>query len=116
MARLALGAAEQARAIFERLISYGQEHLNDDVKMDYFAVSLPDFVVFEIDLNQRNRIHCHYMMALGELGLGDDQSAVREFDRVLAEQPDHLGSTIHRAWIDERSKYPSLKLTTKKTE
>lgn len=116
MAHLALGADEQAQAIFERLIGYGQEHLDDEVKMDYFAVSLPDFVVFDADLNQRNRIHCHYMMALGELGMGDDESAAREFDRVLAEQPDHVGATLHRAWIDDRRKYPSLKLGVTKTE
>ena len=39
--------------------------------MDYFAVSLPDFLVFDEDLQRRNRIHCHYMMALGLLGLGE---------------------------------------------
>lgn len=101
MAHLALGAVDQAQHIFNRLISYGREHLNDDVKMDYFAVSLPDFVVFEGDLNQRNRIHCHYMIGLGELGLGNSEGAEQEFNRVLAEQPDHFGAAIHRAWISE---------------
>jgi tetratricopeptide (TPR) repeat protein len=102
MAHLALGAYEQAERIFGRLVSYGQEHLNDEVKMDYFAVSLPDFLVFEGDLKERNRIHCHYMMALGKLGLGDDEGAEREFNHVLSEQPDHFGALIHRTWIGER--------------
>jgi tetratricopeptide (TPR) repeat protein len=109
MGYLALEAYDQAKAIFERLVSYGQEHLNDDVKMDYFAVSLPDFVVFDADLNQRNRIHCHYMMALGKLGLGDDAGAKQEFDWVLAEQPDHFGATIHRAWMNDRLEFASLR-------
>jgi hypothetical protein len=97
-------------------VSYGQEHLNDDIKMDYFAVSLPDFVVFEADLNQRNQIHCHYMMALGKLGMGDEEGAAQEFNWVLAEQPDHFGSTIHRAWMNDLSHYTSLKLLEKKDE
>jgi tetratricopeptide (TPR) repeat protein len=110
MAHLALGAANQAHTIFDRLIRYGQEHLNDEIKMDYFAVSLPDFVVFDADLTQRNRIHCHYMIGLGELGMGNSDAAVRAFDTVLAMQPDHLGATIHRAWISDRQEYPSLAL------
>ena len=47
--------------------------------MDYFAVSLPDFLVFEDDLDRRNRIHCHYMMALGYLGLGERGQAETHF-------------------------------------
>ncbi|MBN8635023.1 MAG: DUF5107 domain-containing protein [Anaerolineae bacterium] len=109
MARLALGSVDQARAIFERLISYGREHLNDDVKMDYFAVSLPDFVVFDADLNQRNRIHCHYMIALGLLGLGDEAGADQAFAWVLAEQPAHLGAALHREWMRARRKYATLR-------
>lgn len=102
LAFAAVGEHEKSKTIFERLVRYGQEHLNDDVKMDYFAVSLPDFVVFEGDLNQRNRIHCHYMIALGKLGLGDEEGAEQEFNEVLAEQPDHFGAGIHRAWMRER--------------
>jgi tetratricopeptide (TPR) repeat protein len=110
MAHLALGALDLAHAIFERLIRYGREHLNDEIKMDYFAVSLPDFVVFDADLSQRNRIHCYYMIGLGELGFGNDLAATQAFDAVLAAQPDHLGATIHRAWVNDRHEYPSFAL------
>lgn len=108
LAHLALGDHDQAREIFLRLIRYGVAHLNDDIKMDYFAVSLPDFVVFDADLNQRNRIHCHYMMALGELGMGNAAAAQTEFGHVLDAQPDHIGAVIHRAWIVDRRAYPVL--------
>ncbi len=108
MAHLALGHVNQAHAIFERLIHYGREHLNDEIKMDYFAVSLPDFVVFDADLTQRNKIHCHYLIGLGELGLDNAEGAAQAFDAVLAAQPDHLGATVHRAWISDRQNYPLL--------
>ena len=64
--------------------------------MDYFAVSLPTFLVFEEALDQRHRIHCHYMSALGHLGLGHRSEAQRAFDRVLALEADHQGALMHR--------------------
>jgi len=59
--------------------------------MDYFAVSLPDFLVFDVDLNERNRTHCHYMLGLGYLGLGDQAAAREHFEAVLAADANHLG-------------------------
>ncbi len=108
MAQQALGLYDEAKIIFERLLNYGRDHLNDDIKMDYFAVSLPDFVVFEVDLNQRNKIHCQYMMALGLLGLGNEVEAEEIFTKILSAQPDHLGVTLHRSWVRDRTKKASL--------
>ena len=45
--------------------------------MDYFAVSLPDLLIWEDSLDQKNRIHCLYMLALGYYGLGDRSHAER---------------------------------------
>jgi tetratricopeptide (TPR) repeat protein len=95
LARLKLNRISEARSIFDKLVSYGQTHLNDEVKVDYFAVSLPDFLVFDVDLNERNRLHCHYMQALGYLGVGDLTAAQEHFDAVLALAINHLGATLH---------------------
>lgn len=35
-----LDKPEKALVIFSRLVNYGKEHLNDEVKIDFFAVSL----------------------------------------------------------------------------
>jgi tetratricopeptide (TPR) repeat protein len=96
LARQALGRKGEAKAIFRKLVNYGKQHMKDDVKIDYFAVSLPDFLVFEDDLNARNRAHCHYMMALGYLGLGDAGQAQQHFDEVLTLNAAHLGAIVHR--------------------
>ena len=74
-------------------------HLDDKVKVDYFAVSLPDFLVFDVDMDERNRIHCLYMMGLGDLGLGNSATARKHFDAVLALDASHLGATLHRRLI-----------------
>jgi len=70
LAQCKLGWEVQARAMFQKLVDYRRAHLVDDVQVDYFAVSLPDFLVFDEDLNGRNRRHCYTMMGLGSLGLG----------------------------------------------
>lgn len=65
----ALGMEDKARGLFYKLVNYGKQHYFDEVKMDYFAVSLPDLLVWDEDLNIRNRRHCENMIALGEEGL-----------------------------------------------
>lgn len=90
-----LGENEKANGIFSRLVEYGKEHLNDDVKIDYFAVSLPDLLIFEDDFNKRNRVHCHYMTGLGLLGLNDIQQAKEEFKKALEEDAMHFGCKTH---------------------
>jgi tetratricopeptide (TPR) repeat protein len=96
MARHKLGQADAARAIFEKLVAYGQAHVDDDVKMDYFAVSLPNFLIFDDDLTLRNRIHCLYIMALGYQGMGQRDEAEAQFAQVLALEPCHIGAAAHR--------------------
>lgn len=100
----ALGRNDEAAQRFASLIEYGQTHADDEIVIDFFAVSLPDFLVFEDDLNERNRQHCLYVMALGRLGLaisgkGDYESAEQLFDQLLAAAPEHLGALTHRGLI-----------------
>ena len=95
MAWLKLGNAKEARRRFNKLIDYGEQHLFDDVTIDYFAVSLPDFLVFEDDLNRRNKVHCFYMMGLGHLGLQEFKKARTLFSNLLELDINHQGARIH---------------------
>ena len=106
LALRALSRDAEADAIFSALVAYGHEHLDDEPTLDYFAVSLPDFLVFEDDLALRNRVHCHFMMALGHLGLGDAAAARRHLQRVLALDASHLGATRCLAHMDTESSEP----------
>jgi tetratricopeptide (TPR) repeat protein len=72
----ALGNEEKAQERFKKLIEHGEKHMNDNCKIEYFAVSLPDLAIWEEDLNKRNRIHCNNVMALGWLGLGEKGKTV----------------------------------------
>ena len=90
-----LGAREKAEAIFRRFIAFGEAHLDDEIRIDYFAVSLPDMLVFDIDLNRRNRIHCLYLVALGHLGLGHEEKATKMLKEVLTMDVNHQGAIVH---------------------
>ena len=69
LALLKLGKTSDAKARFETLINFGKQHMNDEFKLDYFAVSLPDMQIWEEDLSQRNNKNCRHLIELGELGL-----------------------------------------------
>lgn len=70
-----LGRYNEAKIRFDKLIAYADNHRNDTVKIDYFAVSLPDFLVFDDDLNKKNKVHCLFMKALGVFGKGEKSKA-----------------------------------------
>jgi len=99
LAQEKLGRTAEAREIFEKLVDYGERHMNDEIKIDYFAISLPDFLVFEEDLDEKNRVHCHYMIALGKAGLGEYASAQQQFEEVLRLDKNHLGAVLHKQLV-----------------
>ncbi|MBQ7371699.1 MAG: DUF5107 domain-containing protein [Blautia sp.] len=91
-----LGEHRAACACFHKLIDYGEQHIHDEVKIDYFAVSLPDFLIFEDDLTKRNEAHCYYLMGLGNLGLGQKVHAAEYFEEVLRRDPSHQNGIFYR--------------------
>lgn len=97
MAFRALGDETAARERFDRLVDFGRRSMNEPLTIDYFAVSLPDFLIFDEDLNHKNRLHCQYLVGLGCLGRGEPEAARAAFDAVLACDPAHSGAAVHRA-------------------
>jgi tetratricopeptide (TPR) repeat protein len=94
-----LGDRHRAEQLFGALVAYGEAHADDQVRIDYFAVSLPDLLIFEDDLDLRNRIHCMYMKGLGCLGLGRTAEAAALLQRVLELDRMHFGAKTHLALI-----------------
>ncbi|QEC79264.1 tetratricopeptide repeat protein [Mucilaginibacter ginsenosidivorax] len=90
-----LGDQEHAKQIFDKLIAYGKAHENDVVKIDYFAVSLPNLLIFDDDLNLRNTIHTYFLQGLGMLGLHEFDAALALFTKVLQLDSAHAGAKAH---------------------
>ena len=91
LALLKLGRTAEAHGRFHKLVSYGKQHLFEPQVMDYFAVSLPDLQIWDGDLNEKNRIHCLFMLALGYTGLGDKAHAERYLSEVEGMDANHQG-------------------------
>ena len=90
LAYLKLGKLREARSRFYRLIDYGERHLRDEVKIEYFAVSLPEFLIFDEDYTARNQAHCYYLMALGNIGLGNPEKAAEFIRQAVSIEPSHM--------------------------
>jgi len=90
-----LGDHQKARDIFQRFIDFGMQHMNDEIRIDYFAVSLPDMLVFDIDINRRNYIFCNYLVGLGKMGLGEIEQGRACLDEVLNMDINHQGAAVH---------------------
>ena len=108
-----LGREGEAHGRFYRLINYGKQHIFEGLQegepgsgrkqvMDYFAVSLPDLLIWEDSLDTKNLIHCKYMLALGYYGLGDMQHAERYLKEVEALDNNHQGIQQFRTLIDSK--------------
>lgn len=91
LAILALGDTKKAKGKFNTLIAYGLEHMQDHIEIDYFAVSLPDFLIFDTDLDRKNRAGCAFLASLGFLGNGDIEEAKEYISLGLKEDISHQG-------------------------
>lgn len=57
---------------------------------------MPDFLIFDEDLNRRNRAHCHYLIGLSKLGLGKREEAKAEFEQALEWDRNHQNALLYK--------------------
>ena len=91
LAFLKLDKKEEANIRFNNLQDYGEKHLSDHIKIDYFAVSMPDLLIWEEDLQIRNQINCHYLIGLAYKGKGMNTKSLIFFNKVLEADISHVG-------------------------
>jgi tetratricopeptide (TPR) repeat protein len=90
---------QEAVRVFEKLINYATSHLNDHIQLDYFAVSLPNLLIFEDDLDRANQAHCYYLQGLGFFGLEKPDLAKDAFLKTLKLDAEHQGAKSHLDWV-----------------
>lgn len=104
LAKWELGDKKGANGCFNKLMDYGEEHVKDEMSIDYFAVSLPDFLIFEEDLNKKNKAHCYYLMGLAYLGMEQDKKAKEKFEKALEFDFNHQNCRVYKKMVEERVK------------
>lgn len=97
-----IGQDIKANSRFYKLISYGEAHIYDEVKMDYFAVSYPDLLIFDENLTRKNKAHCNYLMGLGNYGLGKTEQAKEYFRKTLEYDSYHLLAKMYLRELDRQ--------------
>lgn len=95
LAASALGDGKSARKRFFALRDYGERHLHDHIEQDYFAVSFPELVTFEIDLDQRHTGFCMLVRGLGWIGLGEYEKACDILSDLLEQDPNNVDAIDH---------------------
>lgn len=97
-----LGNEKAAYACFNKLMDYGEKHLYEEMQNDFFAVSLPDFMIFEEDMNRKNKAHCHYLMGLANLGMGEKCKAKEQFEKAIEYDFNHQNARIYIKMTEEK--------------
>ncbi|MDD6484926.1 MAG: DUF5107 domain-containing protein [Clostridiales bacterium] len=95
-----LGDSKSARKIYNKMINYAQEHINDCFED---GVLLPRTDIFNMDLEKMNFVHCAYLAALGCKGLGDTKRSEEYRKLGLERDNSHQGLLDMTETEDEES-------------
>jgi tetratricopeptide (TPR) repeat protein len=79
-----LGREEEARGLFAALRSHATEKLGEPARIDYFATSLPNLLVFDEDLQRRRDAENHLLIALACHGLGENTEGLAALQSVCS--------------------------------
>jgi len=80
----------EAVSLLADLLDFASRQMDAEIKIDYFATSLPNFLLFDDDLQKRNRTECLYLRGLAKLGLRRTEESAAEFRDALALDVNHL--------------------------
>jgi len=93
----ALGDKATAEALLAALGEAAAVQARAEVRIPYFATSLPTMLLFDDDLTERSRQEALYLEGLALLGMGRRRLARARFKRLLAVRPDHLDAALRVA-------------------
>lgn len=66
-----IGELDSKRKLINDLRSLANEKLKVVTEVDYFSISVPEFSIFNADVDLVNKAHCYYLLALCELADGN---------------------------------------------
>ncbi|MDE3150327.1 MAG: tetratricopeptide repeat protein, partial [Acidobacteriota bacterium] len=99
LALRALGRREAADEVFTRMADFARRQMEAEPKIDYFATSLPNMLLFDDDLARRNRLESLLLGALAKHGMGEREMAEHRLRELLAEDPNHLFAAEMLRWM-----------------
>ncbi|MGC2161129.1 MAG: DUF5107 domain-containing protein [Silvibacterium sp.] len=85
-----LGREREAQAALQALLNYAESQKSIEPKIDYFATSLPNLLLFHEDLAKTYQTECFLLIAFAKLGLHQEEDAASAFRKVLELDPNSL--------------------------
>ena len=92
MAHLALGRKPEASRTFQEIYDYSLQMERAVPKIDYFATSLPAMLLFEENLEWRNKTEARFLRAQALAGLGRTSESAALLQEVLCLDRNHAGA------------------------
>ncbi len=94
---------EEAATILSNLADFAEEQTKVKPKIDYFATSLPNLLLFEDDLKERQHVESLLLMSLTSYGQGDRENALKLLRKAVAEDPNHLFAAEMLLWLEQNN-------------
>jgi len=95
-----LGDEEAARETLFRLARFAEKKGEAVAEINYFATSLPNLLLFDDNLEERNRIESLFLAALADHGFGRREKAIDGLRQVTALDPNHQCARFVLDWIE----------------
>src|SRR5260370_18080643 len=80
----------EAVSVLDELLDFASRQLNAEVTIDYFATSLANFLLFDDDLQKRNRTECLFLRGLAKLGLRRIEESAADLREALTLDANHM--------------------------
>jgi len=97
-----LGQRGKAAKMFRELLAHAQKLQKSQAKIDFFATSLPTMLLFNDDLQFRQKTTALFLEAQAQSGLGRATKARGLLQTVLKRDPNHaLASDLAKQWQAE---------------
>jgi tetratricopeptide (TPR) repeat protein len=87
-----LGRNEEANDLLRGLVEFAESLRREEPKIDYFATSLPQMLLFDDDSRKRYAVRADFLEAQARIGLGDAAAGRELLDRVLAADPNNASA------------------------
>jgi tetratricopeptide (TPR) repeat protein len=100
-----LGRPKEARKLFRDLLAYSRKLAKTKATIDYFATSLPTMLLFNEDIQMRQKIHALFMQAQASLGLGHRKKGRMLLKSVLRRDPSHAHAADLMAELSDTKGY-----------
>lgn len=87
-----LGKDDEARNVFQEIYDYSIRLEHQPSRIDYFATSLPTMLLFDDDMDLRQKISARFLRAQAFLGLGQASEGIALLSEVRMLDANHSGA------------------------